>query len=231
MRNLFGVLLLAAIVWSCNLNGQSKKSVPVTDFSYLLQDSGTYQLLDVRTADEFKTGYVKGALQADWLNSREFADRTQHLDKTKPVYIYCASGVRSADAAKALRRKGFEVTEMGGGLNAWKKQGLPLEQSAETKQISQDEFEQLINSSPVVLIDAGAPWCPPCRKMEPVLQQLKKDMPENFQLAQIDAGIHTSLMKTLKVNALPHFFLYKNGELVWEHQGIVSLDELKQKLN
>ena len=56
MRNLFGVLLLAAIVWSCNLNGQSKKSVPVTDFSYLLQDSGTYQLLDVRTADEFKTG-------------------------------------------------------------------------------------------------------------------------------------------------------------------------------
>lgn len=230
MKTWIAIFLMAAICWSCNLNGQSGKAVAPAAFQALLEEGKSYQLLDVRTAQEFKTGFIKGALQADWLNSQEFTTRTQHLDPAKPIYIYCASGIRSADAAKALHKKGFQVTEMAGGLNAWKKQGLPVEQQEATKQMSKVEFENLIRSSDVVLVDAGASWCPPCRKMEPVLQQLQQELPTQFKLAQIDAGVHTELMKQLRVDALPHFFVYKKGQLVWQQQGVVSLEELKAKI-
>ena len=66
--------------------------------------------------------------------------------------------------------------------------------------------------------------------MEPVLKQLQQDLPNEFKLAAIDAGVHTELMKQLKVDALPHFFVYKKGQLVWQQQGIVSLEELKAKI-
>ena len=229
MKTWLGFFLVVATFWSCSLNGQSGTAVSPKEFQTLLRQ-GTYQLLDVRTAEEFKGGFIKGALQADWLKSKEFADRTSHLDKAKPVYIYCASGVRSADAAKLLRKKGYQVTEMSGGLNAWKKQSLPLEQQAPVSQMSAAAYEELIHSADVVLVDAGASWCPPCRKMEPVLKQLQQDLPNEFKLAAIDAGVHTELMKQLKVDALPHFFVYKKGQLVWQQQGIVSLEELKAKI-
>jgi rhodanese-related sulfurtransferase len=229
MKTWLGFFLGLATFWSCSLNGQSGTTVSPKEFQTLLQE-GSYQLLDVRTAEEFKGGFIKGALQADWLNSKEFADRTSHLDKAKPVYIYCASGVRSADAAKVLRKKGYQVTEMSGGLNAWKKQSLPLEQQVPVSQMSAAAYEELIHSADVVLVDAGASWCPPCRKMEPVLKQLQQDLPNQFKLAAIDAGVHTELMKQLKVDALPHFFVYKKGQLVWQQQGIVSLEELKAKI-
>ena len=45
-----------------------------------------------------------------------------------------------------------------------------------------------------------------------------------------ESGVHTELMKHLKVDALPHFFVYKKGQLVWQQQGIVSLEELKAKI-
>ncbi|MBZ5856288.1 rhodanese-like domain-containing protein [Flavihumibacter profundi] len=63
------------------------------------------QILDVRTAEEFKSGYIAGALQADWLKPEEFSTRSQDLDALKEVLIYCASGKRSAYAAQTLRSK------------------------------------------------------------------------------------------------------------------------------
>lgn len=39
------------------------------------------QVLDVRTAAEFNAGHIQNALQANWLDQKEFANRTQHLDK------------------------------------------------------------------------------------------------------------------------------------------------------
>ena len=88
--------------------------------------SGKVQVLDVRTADEFRSGHLNKALQANWLDSKEFNDRTSHLDKNIPVYIYCLSGGRSGAAAEALRAKGYKVTNMEGGINAWKRSNLPL---------------------------------------------------------------------------------------------------------
>jgi len=60
------------------------------------------QLVDVRTKGEFVVSHLKGA-QNICVTSDDFEKKIKTLDKTKPVYVYCKKGVRSANAAKKLR--------------------------------------------------------------------------------------------------------------------------------
>jgi len=109
------LLLLSAV-----LNAQQKNVLPVKDFEKAIQATAV-QLLDVRTPQEFTEGYIKGAVNADWNNETEFKAQANKLNKTKPVYVYCLSGIRSGKAADWLAANGFvSVTNLEGGIKAWK---------------------------------------------------------------------------------------------------------------
>lgn len=199
-------------------------AIKPTEFSNAIK-SQNIQVLDVRTADEYKSGHLPHALQANWLNKTEFNDRTQHLDKNKTVYIYCLSGGRSGAAGAALMAQGYTVINMEGGINGWKNASLPLEGAANVKQTSMESYNGQINSTNLVLVDFGAEWCPPCRKMEPVLQAFMKENSKKLTLVKMDGGVETELMKSLNVEALPTFILYKKGKEVKRKQGLVSREE------
>ena len=115
------------------------------------------QLLDVRTAKEFKTGHLPNALQADFTKKDEFTHRLQSVDKSKPVYIYCLSGGRSAAAAKWMRENGYkEVIELTGGTMAWKKAGKPLTGANTGPQMTTAQFDRAVAGGKWVLVDVGA---------------------------------------------------------------------------
>ncbi|MFN5478741.1 MAG: thioredoxin domain-containing protein [Chitinophagaceae bacterium] len=194
--------------------------------------TGKVQVLDVRTADEYKSGHIDKSLQANWLDKKEFLDRTSHLDKSIPVYIYCLSGGRSAAAAEVLRANGYKVTNLEGGITAWKAKNKPLVGvSANAKQTSMSAYNGQIRSTRMVLVDFGAEWCPPCKKMEPVLTQFMKENGKSVTLVKMDGGIETELMKTLNVDALPTFILYKDGKEYKRKQGIVTKEEFTSWIN
>jgi thioredoxin len=219
------VLLAGLLFISFSLFSQQPASLNTQDFAKALQ-TGKVQVLDVRTADEYKSGHLDKAMQANWLDGKEFNDRTSHLDKNIPVYIYCLSGGRSGAAAEALRAKGYMVTNMDGGINAWKRnKQLLVGVDANIKQTSTTAYQGQIRSTNIVLVDFGADWCPPCKKMEPVLDQFMKENANKLTLVKMDGGVETELMKTLKVDALPTFILYKNGKEIKRKQGIVSKEE------
>ena len=189
------------------------------------------QLLDVRTAGEYKSGYIKKSLQADWNDKKRFTDRVQYIDKNKPVYVYCLSGARSASAADWLRKQGYqEVYQLKGGMISWKANNKPVEGAITTKQMTAEEYQSYVNSSATVLVDFGAEWCPPCKKMEPVLETLQKEHGANYKLVKVDGGVDVEIMKANKVEALPVFIIYKNGKETWRGQGIISKEELKKNL-
>lgn len=223
---LFSILITVSLV-SCSQ--QNNYSLTADAFEKGLQN-GNVQLLDVRTAEEFKTGHLKNALQANYNNSKEFIDRTQHLDKNKPVYVYCLSGVRSDYALSLLREKGFtQLYHLKGGINAWKQNNKPVEGSSTEPQMTASEYQQKISTDSLVLVDFGAEWCPPCKKMEPIIAQLLKEN-ATLKLVKVDGGKDLDLMKQMSVEALPVFIVYKNGKQVWRKQGLVSLEELKAQL-
>ena len=76
----------------------------------------------------------------------------------------------------------------------------------------------------------GASWCPPCRKMEPVLAELKTENP-NVGILNIDAGKEQELMKAYSVKQIPTYILYKNGEEVWRTSGETKKSVISSKLN
>ena len=67
--------------------------------------------------------------------------------------------------------------------------------------------------------------------MKPVIDELEANKDLNFLLLKVDAGLHTTVMKSLNVEPIPLFIIYKEGKEVWRKQGIVSKEELMAQLN
>ena len=217
------LFLLMITLFSCTSNGQ--QSLKPAEFNEVTQKEGS-QILDVRTAEEYKSGHIKNSLQANWLDKNEFAYRTSSLDKSKTVYIYCLSGGRSNAAAQVLREQGYSVVNLEGGINAWKSNGINLEGvDLNAKQTSMESYNGQINSHALTLVDFGAEWCPPCRKMEPIVKAFINENANKLALIKMDGGAETTLMKTLNVEALPTFILYKDGKEIKRKQGLVSREE------
>jgi rhodanese-related sulfurtransferase len=120
---LFFTLIIAFFTVACqsqNGNGSSEV-LSVADYKTQIAAEGI-QLVDVRTPQEYEAGYIGEAVNIDFLNDN-FATEIQQLDKTKPVYIYCRSGNRSARAAQQMQELGFrEVYDLKGGYRAWSAQ-------------------------------------------------------------------------------------------------------------
>lgn len=75
-------------------------------------------LVDVRTAEEYREGHIESARNIP-LASLGTAIRRQVRDTATPLFVYCLSGARSAQAVRELRRLGYEqVTDLG-GVNRW----------------------------------------------------------------------------------------------------------------
>ena len=229
MKKVIGFVCLLCLLSGNNIIAQ-EGSLLAKDFETRINIQHP-QLLDVRTAAEYQSGHLKNSLQADWLNKEQFADRIKYLDKTKPLLVYCASGMRSGAAAKWLLDNGFlDVQNLKGGLVSWKLEGRSMEAVDTKVQLAIEAYQDLTKSGDVVLVDFGAEWCPPCKKMEPILQQLHKELTGQFKLVKIDGGIDIDVMKSQKVDALPVFIIYKKGKEIWRKQGVVELSELKSKL-
>ena len=228
MKKILTLSLSCFLLIACETYSQ-KTTLPPSDFEKELSQNNV-QLLDVRTASEYQSGHLINALQADWNNKAEFKDRTSHLDKKKTILVYCAAGSRSSAAGDWLMQQGYQVKELKGGIISWKQASKPVVQVANEKPVTAAEYKVLTNLAPVVLIDFGAEWCPPCKKMEPVMEQLKKDLGEKYTLVKVDAGVQTELMKQVNVENIPTFIIYKNGTESWRKTGIVSINELKEKI-
>lgn len=208
-------------------HAQTKPSLTVVEFEKEISNRDSIQLLDVRTPAEFNAGHIKNALLADWKDETEFIRRISFIDKQRPVYIYCLGGGRSAAAIVKMRRMGYQnVYELKGGINAWKAEKKTVEGKSKEKQMSIDELNSAINASKLVLVDFGAEWCPPCKKMEPVLKSLQNNHPNKFKLVRVDGGRDEEILKKYNVTALPVFILFKEGKQVWRKEGIVEEKEI-----
>ncbi len=229
MRNVIFLFLFSAAL-CCKGQADSSLKVEAVVFNKGMHQENV-QLLDVRTAAEYKSGHIKNSLQADWNDKTQFSDRIQFVDKDKPVYIYCLAGGRSTAAADWMRKNGFtRVVELSGGINAWKKAEMPLEGMTDEKQMTVEEYLAAIPKDKTTLVDFGAAWCPPCIKMEPVLNELKQTKGLDFKFIKMDGGIQTTVMAALNIEPIPFFIIYKNGKEVWRKQGIVPKEELLAQL-
>jgi len=92
--------------------------VTVNQFKDLLIEQGG-TVLDVRTPEEWAEGTIAKAEKINFYDDN-FATDIERLNKEEPVFVYCKSGGRSANAAETLKEKGFsKIYNLDGGITAW----------------------------------------------------------------------------------------------------------------
>jgi len=124
MKQFVIVLLLASMVtFSCKEVKEPSVKVITAEEMKELSQLEDVQLVDVRTPEEYKEGYIEGFQNIDFF-SDTFQDDIEKLDKTKPIIVYCKSGRRSAQSSELLKEKGFvKIYDLEGGIEKWKFKG------------------------------------------------------------------------------------------------------------
>ncbi len=235
MRKLFAIALLAILFNSCSsgqTNSTTKANLSAIEFAEKLKETPSATIIDVRTLDEFSKGHLANANNYDW-NGNEFDKQIAPLDKSKPVFIYCLSGGRSSSAASKMRSDGFKtVYELDGGIMKWRGANLPetINNTVISNGMTRQQFDALLNSDKLVLMDFYADWYAPCKKMKPYLDEISKDMTNNILVIRINADDNKGLCKELKIDALPVLQLYKNITLTWTNTGFIEKAEVVKQL-
>ena len=77
-------------------------------------------ILDVRTPEEFETSRIVNSINIDFYNPQNFISQLEKLDKDNSYYIYCRTGVRSANSCVLMNEMGFRKTyNLLGGIVEW----------------------------------------------------------------------------------------------------------------
>ncbi len=124
--------ILTLVIVSCNdaqktndkaMTQTIEVVAPKAMYEILLNDPSA-QLVDVRTKDEFAVSHLKDA-QNICVTDNDFKQKVAFLDRSKPVYVYCKKGGRSAQASKILKQMGFtKIFDLQGGITNWEQQQL-----------------------------------------------------------------------------------------------------------
>ena len=227
---LLSLLLLSFLFLSCQ--GQTSpavKTVDVKTFADKLNSTSNPQLLDVRTPAEFSDEHIDNAVNVNW-NGDDFVTKANQYDKTKPIFVYCKVGGRSAQAANKLVELGFkEVYNLDGGIMKWKASGN-VQKTEKIIGICDQEYNELVHSSKRVMVDFNAKWCAPCLKMKPYILKLQTELKDQIKIVQLDADENKTIVDQLKLDGLPVIIVYENGQEVWRNLGYISEEELRKHL-
>ena len=113
------LLIATACVSSPKKQAQMNELAPDA-WAELQEQTSASVILDVRTAEEFESGYIKGALNLDIRGGADFLVSIEKLDKSKSYFVYCRSGARSGQACQLMSQMGFSaVYNLEGGVLAW----------------------------------------------------------------------------------------------------------------
>lgn len=120
MKKLFLILFTSLFFVSCK--GQETehfKLLNSAQYKQVISENGV-TIIDVRTPEEYQNGHIENAQNIN-VQSGDFKAKMENFDREKPIYIYCRSGSRSANAGRILEKMGFkEIYDLKGGILSWK---------------------------------------------------------------------------------------------------------------
>ncbi len=94
-----------------------------------------------------------------------------------------------------------------------------------------DNFEQeVLQGDQVVLVDFGAEWCPPCKAIAPIIEEIATEYEGVARVGKVDVDENKSLAERYAIGSIPTLLFFKDGEVVDRIQGLVPKNELDRKL-
>src|SRR3974390_933341 len=96
---------------------------------------------------------------------------------------------------------------------------------ANIQELSESTFEtDVLHSDKPVLVDFWAPWCGPCRRIAPLLEQFAQEHSEAIKVVKINTDENMNLATGYRIDSIPTLILFKDGQVV---EGFVGFDNCR----
>ncbi|MEA2086428.1 MAG: thioredoxin [Chloroflexota bacterium] len=99
-------------------------------------------------------------------------------------------------------------------------------------EIQDSNFDQMVSKSEIpVVVDFGAPWCGPCRMVEPILDELAEEYSGKISIMRLDVDQNPKTASKYGIMSIPYLLIFRNGEPVSNIVGFRPKAELKRSLD
>lgn len=102
---------------------------------------------------------------------------------------------------------------------------------AKTIEITDANFEEIIQSDKPILVDFWAEWCGPCKMIGPVVEEIAGEYDGKAVIGKVDVDSNPAVAAKFGIRSIPTLLYFKNGQIVDKQVGAVPKAVLAQKLD
>jgi thioredoxin len=100
------------------------------------------------------------------------------------------------------------------------------------EKVTDANWEQdVLQASEPVVVDFGATWCGPCKKLDPIMEQLATEYDGRVKVRKVDVGEAPGVAQRYKVLSVPRVLFFKGGEVREQVNGLMAKDKLSEKFD
>ena len=81
-------------------------------------------------------------------------------------------------------------------------------------ELDEKTFDSFIGSNHIVIVDCWAPWCGPCRRMGPIIDEVSKDLEGRAAVGKLNTDENSGIAAKFEINAIPTLLVFKDGALI-----------------
>lgn len=101
---------------------------------------------------------------------------------------------------------------------------------SEPVEITDAEFGYFVEQHPLVVIDCWAPWCGPCRRIAPVIEELASSMQGKVVFGKLNTDDNRLTSMEYQISAIPTLLVFQNGNLVDRVVGALSKEQIVERI-
>ena len=97
--------------------------------------------------------------------------------------------------------------------------------------VSENNFQsEVIENQLPVVVDFYADWCPPCRRLGPILDRMAEEFAGKVKFVKVDSDAESQLAERFQVTGLPTVIFFERGQIVGQFAGLPQEDALRNEL-
>ncbi len=98
-------------------------------------------------------------------------------------------------------------------------------------QLNSENLQEILTSCQLLVVDVYTDWCPPCRHLAPIFQDLSKEYGPQYNFAKLNAEEQRSIAQQFQITGFPTILFIKNGELIGRHVGFMNKEKFKTEIS